>query len=61
MDVQDVLRKSKSLDKKNKNRKYGRNGRTAKHKVGQLCGMKNCYKLQSSRRFDHNLGVYMAH
>ena len=60
MDIQNVLRRAPKQDKKNKNRKYGRNGRTAKHKVGQTCSMKNCYKLQQSRFFNKELNCYMA-
>ena len=46
-------------DKKNKNRKYGRNGRTAKHFAGQYCSEKNCYKLGESRKYDKALGAYV--
>lgn len=59
MDGLEVLRKIKPQDKQNKNRKYGRNGRTAKHRVGTLCSMKNCRKLQASRYYDNELKCYM--
>lgn len=60
MDVSDVLRRTKTGDRKNKNRKYGRNARTGKHKVNHPCGMKNCDKLARSRYYDHKLNCYMA-
>ena len=61
MDVSSVIGRASKLDKKNKNRKYGRTGRTRKHRAGQLCGMKNCYELQKSRYYDNDLKCYMAH
>ena len=60
MDGLDALRKIKPQDRKNKNRKYGRNGRTGKHRLGLLCAMKNCRKLAESRRYDEQLRAYVA-
>lgn len=43
-----------------KNRKHYRNGRAAKHRLGQVCGAKNCRKLLDSRKWDEKLGAYVA-
>ena len=39
--------------------KVGRNGRTAKHKAGALCGKKNCSQLSASRVFNTQIGAFI--
>ena len=58
MDI--LLPKPKRQDKRNKNRKYGRKGRTAKHRLNQFCGLSNCTKLAASRYYDNDLKCYMV-
>jgi hypothetical protein len=43
-----------------KHAKYGRKERPVKHHLGQFCGLKNCYKLAQSRKWNERLQIYMA-
>lgn len=56
----DITLPKRSTGKGNKNRKYGRNSRKGKHRIGTLCSMRNCDKLRDSRYFDPNLRIWLS-